>query len=115
MLTNTEIVKRSLPLVKKCVSYQLVHRPYWHLQEDIEQDLILALLEYDNDKMNAMYEENHLNAFITRILQNQLISSSSYFFRTYVRPQALANEIGENELNIEDNTDIYDRKKQTNV
>ena len=51
--------------------------------------------EYDNDKLNKIVEENHLNAFVTGILVRQLYSTNSQTYRTYRRLRELSNEVTE--------------------
>ena len=45
----------------------------------------LWLLTYDIEKLSDAYENKHLNALITRFLQNQLFSKNSDFFYRYRR------------------------------
>lgn len=93
MLSNPEIVERIQPLIDTCISYQTQKFKEFRYIDDLRQDINLILLEYDNTKMNSMYEENHLNAFITRILVNQLFSKTSPYYRTYKKFLALSDEL----------------------
>ena len=95
MLSNAEILdyylnnpKGNLP--KKCVDCQfakLAKTEPWKYQykDDFYDDLILILLQYDNKKLNNAHEGGHMNALITRIIQNNIYSSSSRFYTTYLR------------------------------
>ena len=64
--------------------------------DDIVQEVSLILLEYPNDKLNKIVEENHLNAFISGILVKQLYSTNSAFYRTYRRFRENSNPVSEN-------------------
>lgn len=95
MLNNAEILdfylynpKGNLP--KKCVDYQFKKlaktEPWkWQFKDDFYSDLILILLNYDNAKLNNAHEGHHMNALITRIIQNNIYSSSSKFYSTYLK------------------------------
>lgn len=94
-MTNAEILdyylnnpKGNLP--RKCVDCQfgrLARTEGWKMQykEDLFQDLIVFLLTYDNDKLNNVHEGKHMNALITRIIQNQIYSDHSKFFNDYLK------------------------------
>jgi len=49
---------------------------------DLHQDLILSLLL--DDKLATVYDEGHLNYYLTRCVMNNIISSSSRYYRTYI-------------------------------
>ena len=90
--TNREIVDEMLEedLPRTCLDFQfgkLCKADPWKYQYkmDMYQDLILTLLEYDNDKLNDAYRHKHMNALITRILLNNIYSSSSKFYRQYLK------------------------------
>lgn len=95
-MTNNEIVANNIDLIKLCCSHQV--RKYDTPQEfldDIIQDTCITLLEYDNEKLNRIVEEDHLNAFITGILVRQLYSTNSQTYRIYRRLRELSNEVTE--------------------
>lgn len=54
-----------------------------HLIEDAKQHIILILAENSDKKLKEIEEKNYLNYFIIRIIKNQLLSSSSPFYRTF--------------------------------
>lgn len=97
MLTNKEIIEIYLKddLIKRCMKYQFVNMNDWFKYQyfdDLYQDILLALLTYDNKKLNNTHENNHMNALITRIIQNNIYSNSSRFYTTYIKyakPDAL--------------------------
>lgn len=95
-------------LVEKCVSYQAMKMPKY-IKEEITQETWLWLLSYDIDKLADAFENKHLNALITRYLQNQLNSITSPFYKTYFKNQENFVEItGIIKDTIED-FDTYDK------
>ena len=52
-------------------------------KEDFRQDLMITLLEKDDDLIIDLYNNGHLAYYVTRIIQNQIISSTSPFHRKY--------------------------------
>lgn len=102
-LTNQEIVLRSYSLIKDCVYFQMrKYRIPFQFRPDIEQDLALTLLEYDNSRMNTMFTRNRLNAFITEVLRRQLWSRTSIFYRKYMRWHQYAKDITDPQYRFED-------------
>lgn len=51
--------------------------------QDLAQDIYVYLLEYDDEKIIGMYERNELEYFISRMITNQYISTSSPFYTKY--------------------------------
>lgn len=101
-MTNKEIVEKYLNngLIDKCLDYQFskVSKEY---KEDYKNDLILELLEYDNAKMNDA-DNGHFNALLTRIIQNNIFSKTSWYYRRYIRWDRSTDEITEKERQIAD-------------
>lgn len=52
---------------------------------DLAQEVYLILLEYDADKINDLIQKKQINFFISRIIMNQVFSSTSDFYRKYVK------------------------------
>ena len=95
-MSNNEIVTQNFELISTCVSHQM--RKYdtpREFYDDIVQDVCMTLLEYDNNKLNKINDENHLNAFVSGILVRQLYSTNSQTYRTYRRLRELSNEVTE--------------------
>lgn len=87
-------------LLETCVDYQLLKFQGNHQnKEDIIQDAWLWLLTYDEAKLNDAYEHKHLNALITRYLQNQINSTTSEYWRRYRRAQVTSDEISQKLIN----------------
>lgn len=99
-LSNKQIVDIYLEngLIQRCVDIQFIKLPktdYWKMEfkDDFFQDLIVFLLTYDNEKINNAHYFNHMNALITRIIQNQIYSKSSKFYCQYLKLGRLSREI----------------------
>lgn len=103
MLSNNEIVEYYLNngLMRKCIDYQFmkIDKTY---KEDLFNDLIIEILEYDNAKLNDVHEHNHFNAFFTRLIQNNIYSKTSWFYRRYKKYDMLSDEITKKEMDIAD-------------
>lgn len=102
-MTNQEIVDIYLNngLIRTCVDYQFMKQDKTY-KEDYFQDLIVELLLFDNEKLNDAHARNHMNALLTRIIQNNLFSNTSWFYRRYRKWDSLTDEISDKELNIPD-------------
>lgn len=89
-------------LVEKCVMYQTrgCKNPFW--VEELTQNCWEWLLTYDEHKLIDAAKGRHLNALITRYLQNQYCSKTSSFYRTYKRTEIINEEIKGQILNIPD-------------
>ena len=91
-----EIIKDILEsgLLTTCVDYQLKKQPQHYMnRDDIIQDAWLWLLSYDIQKLNDAYINKHLNALLTRYIQNQIFSKTSEYFRKYVKFNNLSNDL----------------------
>lgn len=92
-LTNNEILIQNKALIDTCISFQATKFNATHLIMDLKQDIYLIILEYPNDKLNRINSENHINAFVTGILRNQLYSSTSAFYRRYRKFSNLSDQL----------------------
>lgn len=102
-MTNAEIVKIYIEngLIDRCIDYQfakLKERGKLQFKEDFKHDMILELMHYD--KLERVHEEGHMNSFLTRVIVNNIRSTTSWFYRRYIRFDTRSEEIGERELNI---------------
>lgn len=102
-MTNAEIVDIYLKngLIDKCVDYQfakLKEKGKLQYKEDFKHDMILELLTYD--KLEKVHKEGKMNCFLTRVIQNNIHSTTSWFYRRYIRFDIRSEEIGEKEKNI---------------
>lgn len=60
---------------------------------DLAQEIYLALLNYDNDKIVDLFVNEQINYFIARIVLNQFRSKTSPFHITYRKFQELSEDI----------------------
>lgn len=51
---------------------------------DLAQDIYLSLLQDKN--LEKVYEEGHISFYVTRILMNNICSSSSRYYCQYLKP-----------------------------
>lgn len=97
MVTNRDIVVKYLNngLISTCIDCQFARMDLWKKQykDDMMQDLLQILLEYDNDKLNNADSSKHMNALITKMLVNNLYSQTSPFFKKYIRFNTLTDDI----------------------
>lgn len=96
MVERNDIIQHIIGtgLLTTCVDYQLKRQPqHYKNRDDILSDAWLWLLTYDMDKLTDAYLNNHLNAMITRYLQNQIFSKTSDYFRKYVKFNTLSEDL----------------------
>ena len=105
-MTNFEILNEYMldnGLFDTCLEHQFskagAKKQY---KDDLKNDLVLEILQYDNAKLNDVVQRKHVNAFLTRLIQNNLFSKSSWFWRRYIRPDEMGDELTEKELNMEE-------------
>lgn len=98
MLTNTEIVDEiaKAGLVRKIINKITDHGKTAKdpsSLDDLEQDIMVSLLT--DDKVPSIYEQGHINYYVTRIVCNNIMSSSSPYYRNYLRPRQQNVELDE--------------------
>lgn len=71
-------------------------------EEDLAQDIYLALLEKDNELIEQLYRDNQLIFFITRMLLNNLRSVTSPYYYKYQRYTLNKNTLDDNPDRVED-------------
>lgn len=86
-MTNREILDIYLAdgTLRTCVECQFSKLNNKEFLEDFYNDMIILVLEYDNKKLNDVHNNGHFNAWATRIIINNLFSTTSAYYRTYVR------------------------------
>lgn len=60
---------------------------------DLMQDIYLSLLQ--DERLQEVYEEDHLRYYLARIVVNNIKSSTSPYYRYYIRPRQMAVPIDE--------------------
>jgi hypothetical protein len=71
-------------------------------KDDLLQEIYLVLLEYDENKIIKLYNNNQLKFFIVRIIQNQYFSKNSPFYTKYKKYYKLIDENKKINTEIED-------------
>lgn len=86
-LTNNEILDIYLKdgTFKTCLECQFAKLKDHRFYEDFYNDMILTVLEYDNKKLNDVHLNKHFNAWLSRIIINNLWSNTSKYYMTYMR------------------------------
>lgn len=85
-MTKREIVNQYLidsKLIEDCIYYQCFNSTTPYEREELTQLIWLSVLEYDEDRLFEMYEQKHLNAFLTSMIRRQVFSNTSPFYVTY--------------------------------
>lgn len=67
-------------LVKELMNNMGVRRQDFN---DLEQEIYIILLEYDEEKVLQMSKKKQLKWFIIKLIQNQYFSSNSPFYKNY--------------------------------
>ena len=80
-------------LLLTCVECQFAKLKNKNNLEDFFQDLVLYLLSYDNEKLNNAHLNNHFNALVTRIIQNNVFSVTSPYYKNYRKFESKTEEI----------------------
>lgn len=81
-------------LIRRCCECQVAKSKgdrQW--LDDLTQDLYVWMAEYDEEKLKDAYNNNHINALLTRVLINWLWSNTSPYHRTYRKFERDTDEI----------------------
>lgn len=95
-MNRNEIIQNIIDtnLLETCVDYQLKKQPqHYTYRDDIINDAWVWLLTYNERKLINAAEGKHLNALITRYLQNQIFSKTSDYYRKYIRYDILSDDL----------------------
>lgn len=79
-MSNNQIVEAVSGDVKNIIANMSVKDAH---KDDLFQELILILLQYNNKKLEEAYNKNQIKFFIARILCNQYYSVHSFFYKQY--------------------------------
>lgn len=101
-MTNNKIVEAISGDVQAIIANMAVKAEH---RDDLFQDMVMILLEYDNDKLAEMYNKNQLKFFIARILCNQYYSMHSAFYKTYKKYEDNKYNIKEGYKKLDGETD----------
>lgn len=88
-------------LIEQCCECQLAKKKEdIALLADLQQDVWIWLLQYDEKKLLDAFTRGHLNALITATITNWVFSTSSPYWTRYHRQSGREDEITYKELNI---------------
>lgn len=96
MRRREEVIKYIIDsgLLVTCIDYQLKRQPqHYENRDDIIGDAWVWILSYDEEKLVDAFDNNHLNALITRYLQNQLFSTTSEYYRKYIKFNSISEDL----------------------
>lgn len=79
-MTKAEIVEK---LAKEKTIEKMIRRKENLNTDDLTQDVLYILLDKDENFIRQLYEDNALSYYILAILNNQIFSGTSPYFRTY--------------------------------
>lgn len=91
--TKTEIVEAIAKnrMVETMVT-NIAHQPLSADLKDLSQMVYLILLEYDEKKLQDLWENDQMKFFIARIIVNQYISVNSPFYTTFRKFKRMLDE-----------------------
>lgn len=103
MVSKTDIVVElsTHKVVEKMVQ-NIAHQSLSPELKDLCQMVYLILLEYDESKLQDLWENHQMNFFLARIIINQFRSSNSPFHMTFRRFQERSVDITGMDWNDED-------------
>ena len=92
-MTREEIIEATYRegRVKKTVDHWM-HYATWETRKDAMQEIWLVLCTYPEDKLQQIYTDGLMNAFITRIVRNWWCTKRSVFTIKYRRYLPVAEE-----------------------
>lgn len=70
----------------------IAHQPLSADLKDLSQMVYLILLEYDEGKLQDLWEHDQMNFFLARIIVNQYRSSNSPFFSIFRKFRLMVDE-----------------------
>lgn len=79
-MTNNQIVEAVSGDIKTIISNMAIKDEH---RDDLFQEVIIILLQYNNEKLEAIYNKKQLKFFVARIICNQYYSVHSYFWKTF--------------------------------
>ena len=77
--------------------------------DDLEQEIYMILLEYNQDRIIEMYKKNQLRYFIVGIISRQYNSKTSPFYKKFKKYYTLVdgNYINNEDVMEDDNNEDY--------
>lgn len=91
-------------LLWKCCECQFKKMGNLENLNDFYQDMWEWVMTYDEEKLVDAYRNHHLNALITRVIQNNIFSANSPYYKKYAKFRHLTTEL----VYEDNNEDDYD-------
>ena len=93
MKTKTEIIEAIAKdrMVETMVT-NIAHKPMSADLQDLSQMVYLILLEYDEKKLQDLWEHNQMHFFVARIIVNQYDSVNSPFYTIFRKFRRMIDE-----------------------
>lgn len=79
-MSNNDIIEAISGDVKDIISNMVVQDKH---KDDLFQEIILILLQYDNKKLDTAYKKKQIKFLAARIICNQYYSVHSAFYKQY--------------------------------
>lgn len=102
-MTRAQIVEQIARegLVEALVE-NIAHSPLTDDLKDLAQMVYLTLLEYDETKIQDLYDHGQMRFFIARIILNNFRSSHSRWHDTFRKPRTLSVSLSPGGIDIAD-------------
>lgn len=81
-----------------------------YLQQDLKQEIILIVCEWDDEKVVSLYEQNKLDFYVVKVILNQLTNKYREFHKQF-RGQSTV-ELSEDQVAQEENIQARELKEQ---
>lgn len=92
-MTKAEIIEALAR--ERRVEAMVMNVAHFHLTQDLKdlcQMVYMVLLEYDEERLQDLWEKGQINFFLARIILNQYKSTSSPFYVTFRRFRSMIDE-----------------------
>lgn len=81
--SKNEIIQSQYYAIKEIASNVLRTNNDLHFLNDLTQEVCLILLTQEDESIITIYENGHFKFYVSRIITNQVLSSSSPFHKKY--------------------------------
>lgn len=93
MISKNEIVSE---LAKRKFIENIIHKySLSSFRDDLAQDLYIDLLSKDEQLIQKLYESNQIEYYIRKMIRLNLNSSTSRFYRNYIKYEKITDDIDE--------------------
>lgn len=93
MITKAEIIQKIADdrMVEKLVNK--IRKDDITDKQDLIQDIYLMLMEYDESKLQEIWNKKQMNFFLVKVVGNNIFSKTSPYYRKYKKFRDLTEEI----------------------